>query len=210
MSPVFKSASILVKHLSSEDLAKSFFLTVSVHLSNLNESTIMVWSCFAWNRLGPLIVCESGGIGSDEYIEILGDGLLSFKDDLIGFADEDTIHVRQSDDFIFMHDGAPCHRTNDVLEFLDAEDIEVMSWPAQSPDLNPIENVWHILKVKFHNRFSDLRCTLSKSQNSIEKYGSIIQEVWSEINPTVLSNLIRSMPGRIQAVIEAKGGAIDY
>ena len=44
----------------------------------------------------------------------------------------------------------------------------------------------------------------------MEKYGKILQEVWSEINPTVVSNLIRSMPGRMKAVIEAKGGAIRY
>ena len=55
---------------------------------------IMIWGCFAWNRLGPLIVCESRGIGAEEYIEILSEGLLSFVDDLLGVEDEDTIHVK--------------------------------------------------------------------------------------------------------------------
>jgi hypothetical protein len=90
----------------------------------------MVWGCFAWNRVGPLIVCESGGIGSDEYIEIMSDGLLSFMDDLLGAVDEDTIRVRKLDDLIFMHDGAPCHGTGDVTEFLIEEGINVMTWPA--------------------------------------------------------------------------------
>jgi transposase len=171
---------------------------------------IMVWGCFAWDRLGPLIVCESGGIGGDEYFEILSDGLLSFVDDLFGPNMEDTIIIRQPNDIVFMHDGAPCHRSPAVAELLAEEGITVMKWPAQSPDLNPIENVWQILKVKFHKRFTDLRCSLSKSNDAIEKYGEVLKEVWGEINPTVLSNLIQSMPGRVQAVIKAKGGSIKY
>ena len=170
----------------------------------------MVWGCFRWNKLGPLIICGPSGIGSDEYIEILADGLLSFKDDILGAVDEDTIIVRDPDDLIFMQDGAPCHRMDDVKQFLAEEEIKVMSWPAQSPDLNPIENVWQMLKIKFHQRFTHLRCSLSKSQASIDKYGDILQEVWEELNPTMISNLIRSMPGRMKAVIEAKGGAIRY
>ena len=56
---------------------------------------IMVWDYFAWNRLGPLIVCESGGIGSEEYIEILSEGLLSFMDNLLGSEEETAVCVRQ-------------------------------------------------------------------------------------------------------------------
>jgi hypothetical protein len=171
---------------------------------------IMVWGCFKWDRLGPLIICESGGIGGDEYFEILSDGLLSFVDDLLGPKTDDAAVIRQSNDVIFMHDGAPCHKAAAVVELLAEEELTVMKWPAQSPDLNPIENVWQILKTKFHKRFTDLRCSLSKSEDAIEKYGGILKEVWNEINPTVVSNLIRSMPGRVQAVIKAKGGAIRY
>ena len=109
-----------------------------------------------------------------------------------------------------MQDGASCHRNAEVTSFLAEEEIKVMSWPAQSPDLNPIENLWHILKGKFHERFTDIRCSLSKSQNAIEKYGDILREVWGEINRDVVGNLIRSMPGRVQAVIEANGGATRY
>ena len=85
--------------------------------------------------------------------------------------------------------------------FLEESDLQVMNWPSQSPDLNPIENLWHILKVKFHERYTDLHCSFSKSQGAIDKYGDILRQVWSELNPTVVSNLIRSMPGRVQAVI---------
>ena len=136
--------------------------------------------------------------------------MLAFKDDILGATDDDTIIVIRPDDLIFMQDNALCHKTVDVMGFLAEEDIQVMDWPPNSPDLNPIENLWHMLKVKFHQHFTELRCTLSKSQGSLEKYGEVLREVWSELNPTVLSNLIRSMPGCVQSVIEAKGGATRY
>ena len=170
----------------------------------------MIWDCFAWNRLGPLIICESGGIGGDEYFEILSEGLLSFVDDLLGSNMEDIVVTRQPNDVVFMHDEAPCHKSPAIAELLVEEGIIVMKWPAQSPDLNPIENLWQILKVKFHKRFTNLHYSLSKSKDATEKYGEILKEMWNEINPIVMSNLIRSMPDRVQTIIEAKGDSIHY
>ena len=62
----------------------------------------MIWGCFHWSRLGDLIICGPSSISSEEYIEILADGLLSFKDDILRAVDEDTIVVRDPDDLIFM------------------------------------------------------------------------------------------------------------
>ena len=125
--------------------------------------------------------------------------------DILGAVDEDTTVVRDPDDLIFIQDGALCHRTVDVADFLAEEEIKVISWPAQSPDLNPIENVWQMVKIKLHQYFTHLHCTLSKFQGSIEKHNEILQEVWGELNAIMISNLIRSMPGRMKAIIEAKG-----
>ena len=45
---------------------------------------MIVWACFSDGKLGPLIVCDKGGVSIDEYEELLYDGLFSFIDDLLG------------------------------------------------------------------------------------------------------------------------------
>jgi len=104
--------------------------------------TMMVWACFTGERIGPLMIFDEGGVGGDEYLEVLLDGLLSFVDDL-GKSTEtlETISVQAESPFIFMQDNARCHKVKEVLDLLKEEGISVMVWPAQSPNLNPLENL---------------------------------------------------------------------
>jgi hypothetical protein len=80
--------------------------------------------------------------------------------------------------------------------------LEVMDWPAQSPDLNPIEHVWNHLKneLRAENRIFATRDDLWDG----------IQECMEPENRELCRNLIASMPRRVQAVINAKGGYTKY
>ena len=103
---------------------------------------------------------------------------------------------------IFMHDGAPCHRAKIITAFLRSKNIMTLDWPGNSPDLNPIENVWGIIKRRISSQ------TTTTKQELIS---SIIQH-WHR-NATLsntLSKLIDSMPKRMQAVIDAKGGHTKF
>jgi len=172
---------------------------------------VMVWACFTGERLGPLIVCDEGGIGADEYEDIIYDGLFSLINDILQPPDDpETIRIADENTYVFMQDNAPCHKSHDVLEFLHEHHVPVMKWPAQSPDLNPIENLWTELKARFHKRFLELFNHPSKSLEARYRYGEILQEVWYSQGMELVGALISSMPRRCQAVIEAQGGWTKY
>ena len=124
--------------------------------------------------------------------------------------DPGTIQVADENVFLFMQDNAPCHKAAEILEFLAENQIPVMEWPPQSPDLNPIENLWSELKTRFHKRFYGV------VQSSIEEFGSQIS-LWRDHARSLIQSgdgvveaLIESMPRRVQAVIEAKGDWTKY
>jgi DDE superfamily endonuclease len=136
---------------------------------------VMVWGCFTGNRLGPLIVCEEGGISADEYEDILYDSLFSLIDDLLEPPEEPgTIQVATQDTYLFMQDNAPCHKAQEVLDFLEENQVPIMVWLPQLPDLNPIENLWTTFKDAFHKRFTAsgliIHPSLSKLAIGMRKY----------------------------------------
>lgn len=72
--------------------------------------SIMVWGCFSNGKPGPLIVCDTGGVNADAYLEILSEGVIEFINELLTPEEgSDTITVATDDAFLFMHDNAPCH-----------------------------------------------------------------------------------------------------
>ena len=173
--------------------------------------TVMVWACFTGERLGPLIVCDEGGIGADEYEDTLYDGLFSLIDDLLEPPeDPGTIQVATEHTYLFMQDNAPCHKATEVLNFLQEHHVPIMEWPAQSADLNPIENLWVALKAAFHKQFIEMFNHPSKSLEARYRYGEVLQEVWYSQGRELVDALVESMPKRVQAVIEANGGWTKY
>ena len=170
----------------------------------------MFWSCFAGVNLGPLFIFGKGGISSMDYIQVLTDGLLPFLETLNGVnntCDSDTIQVATVGNYIFQQDNAPIHTSAVTRAFFHQYHITVMDWPAMSPDLNPIENLWPIMKDKFYKKWKELGSNKpSQSAQAVEVYKEILQEVWKEGLNGVLKNLVRGMPKRIAEVIANKDG----
>ena len=93
-------------------------------------------------------------MNGSKYIELLKEKLL--------------LHMEIHNCTIFMHDGAPCHKSKLVQQFLDSQHIKMLDCPKSSPDLNPIENLWALMKAK----------KSEKQPSSLEAMRKVIKEVW--------------------------------
>ena len=110
------------------------------------------------------------------------------------------LHMTVHSTTIFMHDGAPCHRSKIVKKFLEHH-VTTLNWPGNSPNLNPIENLW--AKIK------DL--VAEKQPSGGKALIETIKEVWvKEISADYCNSPIASTPHRLQAVIKVKGGHTKY
>ncbi len=100
-------------------------------------------------------------------------------------------------DFIFQQDLAPAHTSK---SWFNDHGVTVLDWPANSPDLNPIENLWGIVKRKMRNT----------RPNNADDLKAAIRATCASITPEQCHRLIASMPRHIDAVIHAKGGPTKY
>ena len=97
-------------------------------------------------------------------------------------------------------DNDPKHTSRVAREFLDNNVPEVMDWPSNSPDLNPIENLWAIVK-----RNVELR-----QPTNLTELDRFLGEEWKNIPNSMLINLVNSMPQRCREIIEKNGERISY
>lgn len=94
------------------------------------------------------------------------------------------------------------HTAKVIKEWKKENLTNILGWPAQSPDLNPIEHLWAELKV-------GVRAHKPRPKNKRE-LEVIVKEEWLKLRPSKLEKLIESMPRRVEAVIKNKGNPTQY
>lgn len=164
----------------------------------------MIWGCFVGNKLGP-IVFINGIVNSDVYIHLLHENFLPYVDAL------------QADDItniVFQQDNARPHVSQQTHQFLEAMMTEhhfsITDWPANSPDMNLMENLWSYLKLELDRKYPDTKTIHGPPQVIRLVLAQRLTEIWWNIAEEVLDRLVDSMPHRIQALIEAKGWYTEY
>jgi transposase len=154
-------------------------------------NNLMVWGCMGWNGVGKLIEVQ-GKMNADQYVDILEEGVeKSFE----------ALEMEEGERY-FQQDNDPKHTSHKAKKWFEDQDIQVLSWPAQSPDLNPIEHLW-----------GHLKCQLQQypiPPKGVHELWDRVSEEWNAIEPEVCQKLIESMPRRIEAVIKARGGHTKY
>jgi hypothetical protein len=153
--------------------------------------SLMIWGCMLWE--GPGYACRiEGKMDADLYTSILDNHL---GDSLVHY-------YKAPEEVIFQQDGDPKHRSKKAKAWFKDHDIEVLPWPAQSPDLNPIEHLWNHLKRRLG--------AYKEPPGGMEELWRRVDEEWNKIPVEVCQKLIESMPRRVEAVIKAKGAYTKY
>lgn len=156
---------------------------------NFKQHTkIMVWGAFAARGVGRLYHIP-GIMDANVYVKILDNELR-----------QSALALFKKEAWYLQHDNDPKHTAHLTQDYLDDHAITVVPWPPQSPDLNPIENLWAIL---------DRKCNGRKCKNAEELFRDL-QNSWRSLDPSLLEKLVVSMPRRIEAVIAAKGLSTKY
>ena len=153
--------------------------------------SILIWSCITSKGIGNLTKIE-GYMNSEVYCQIL-------ERDLLGTLD---LYSLDRDHIIFQHDNDPKHSSKKTRSWLKDHKLHILDWPPQSPDLNPIENLWNILKYRL--------VKYEKPASGVIELWERAKEEWSRIPLEKCLELIDSMPKRIAEVIRAKGGHTRY
>lgn len=111
-------------------------------------------------------------------------------------------HLSFGTDYIFQQDNAAIHTSAATRSFFQEQNVTVMDWPARSPDLNPIENVWGWLVRRVYAE--------GRQYNNVDELKSAIRREWKELDTEYLKKLILSMKRRCLQVCKRNGRKIDY
>ena len=151
-------------------------------------ASVMVWGCVSASGMGNLHICE-GTINAERYIQVLEQHMLPSKQRLF--------HGRPC---LFQQDNAKPHSARLTTAWLRSKRVRVLDWPACSPDLSPIENVWRIMKRKIRQR----------RPRTVEQLKLYIKQEWERIPPTKLQQLVSSVPKRLLSVVKRKGDVTQW
>ena len=150
----------------------------------------MLWRCFSAAGTGNLVRVE-GVMKKEQYEKILKENLK-----------QSAVKVGLRRRFVFQHDNDPKHTSYLVIvkNYLLKAKITTLDWPAQSPDLNPIEHLWGELKSKVHAR----------KPSNLQQLEQFAKEEWANIPQDRCLQLVANYPKRLLAIIQQRGHTINY
>ena len=159
---------------------------------------VTVWGCFSASGVGTLKRC-TGTMNGDAYHTILVREVLPELQKLTKKDKNELV-------WLFQHDNASVHMAEQNKKYLKRkskeEGFKVLEWPSQSPDLNPIENLWSTLKANLKKR--------KRIPRTLDEVWAYVLEEWGLLKKDLLQGLADSMQERCEQVIAAHGGPTGH
>lgn len=149
---------------------------------------VMVWGCMSAKGVGNLVFID-GIMDQNVYLNILKQNLK-----------QSACKMGLDQGYKFYQDNDPKHKALKVRTWLLYNCSKVIDTPPQSPDINPIENLWEYLDKKVRNHHIS-------NKNDLKK---CLMEEWTNIPPEYTKKLVDSIPKRLKAVITSKGYHTKY
>lgn len=147
-------------------------------------SALHVWGFIGFNYR-HLVVLKHDRVDAEKYVQTCETHLLPLMD---------------VSNHVFMQDNARPHVAKKTLEFFEEKKVKLLPWPANSPDLNPIEEMWGLLKRKMQ-----ISVRAKKSELETE-----IFRVWNELPIETTNNLVLSFHKRVRLMVAAEGGQVTH
>lgn len=150
-------------------------------------SKIIIWACFSYYGVGPIHLINQI-MDQAVYVEILDKVMLPYA--------ENEMPLK----WVFQQDNDPKHTSRKAKEWFRIKKIELLPWPAQSPDINPIENLW-----------ADVKKAVARARPTNNKeLWEVTKNAWQNIDIERCQGLVNSMRRRCQAILSNKGFTTKY
>ena len=144
-----------------------------------HSERVSLWGCFCARGVGQAEIFV-GEFDAARYVDILQHNLT-----------QTALHFYPREHWWFQQDNAPQHTAHISQRWFHNHGVDLLDFPPYSPDLNPIENLWSILKARIETRLA----------RTIEEVEQVLKEEWEALDKELLSSLSASMPTRCAAVV---------
>ena len=156
---------------------------------------VMLWAAIGNELVGPFRVADGVKMTAKLYIDFIKEHLVPWHKKNLSFQKK----------MVFVHDNAPFHAarlTTKYLQSVFARHGKIMQWPACSPDLNPIENLWSILKRKLYPN--------GRQYTSKDDLCNAVLTAAKDISSDYIESLTSSMDHRLFSLIHRNGNYLQY